>query len=300
MHKRAQAHHTFVYVFSTIAAGLVILFGYYAIKELSNLKEESMMIEFRAELLQNLKTIKPDQVEVVKFDMPSNIKEVCFVGLEDIIRNKIISAGLKARHPLIADAIQKDVNSRNIKGENFFLINDKKAIELSEYVGNVKLDGPNWYCKPMDNSRMELRIEGKEDGFTFAEFELREVIKPNVQTPPLSFDNVIKGLELRVPIQSQGGEITFEITPSDKGISDKFRIGPDRKDWAPELELFYPLECKDRSPLNCCLSLVFNFGGKRLKAGNPNHNGVVIAAQGCKPQDLAKNPPVARFLIAET
>ncbi len=226
MQKKGQQNHMFIYMFSIIVAGLILVFGYFVIKQFSELSNESKLIDFRTDILSKFKSIQEGETRLYRPLLPSNIKEVCFVAIETMVRNsQPVSAGLRTHNPIIADKIEAAIEAGNIKGENFFLINQKNQIEISEYLGKIILGGPNWLCKPVINERLNLTLTGEGDGISFGNFELTEDIPTSGSPTELSFDNVIKGLNLIVPSQTAGGKITFSIEPNEAGgLTDKFKI----------------------------------------------------------------------------
>ncbi len=268
MLKRGQLNHLFIYIFSIIVIALIVLFGYYIISEFTSMTNEAKLVDFRAEIVNNLKTIKHGNFINLEYHLPLNIKEACFVDLEGIFGTKTISQGLITKSPLIASKVE-DAKKENFRRDNMFLLGDKGKIEFSTYIGKIKLGGPNYYCKPIEKGVLEINAEGKGDGVSFASYTLVEEIKAN-ELKTLSFDNIMKGLKLEVPLQEITGQIRliFDIqTNKGTGISDLFNIKVEQFNnqkweeqkpytWNKPILLSIPTGCNDNIN-NCCSNKVF-------------------------------------------
>jgi len=303
MKKKAQINHMFVYIFSIIVAGIVVLFGYYVIKEFSSMASEAKIVDFRAEIVKDMRTINSGDVKVLEYSVPMNVKEVCFVDLQGIHNDNpppnVVSNGLKAKYPIVADNVEDSVKTdAKLRGDNMFLMSDKSQIVFSAYVGNVKLGGPNYYCKPVERGLLEIKAEGKGDGVSFASYRLVEVIGQNYAGNTLHFDNVMKGLSLQIPSGSVNPSISliFEIKSNNQGngISDMFSIsdGTDvlDKTWTPPLELSIPVKAKDEAE---CTNKIFNIGTGDCIPQSPE----CIKPQTCNPEN---NLWIATYSISQT
>jgi len=268
MQKKAQQNQMFIYIFSLIAAGLIMLFGYYAVKEFGNLSNEARLSDFSAEMVRQTKALNYGDKKILDFIMPSSIKEICFIDVNGMTNQystskstpQSITGDLKSNYLIIANEIEDALNKKYELNNNFYLLDNNGRIELAGYIPNIVIAGPNWLCKPLHNNNLHLTLTGVSDGVSFADFEKSGDIPITGGTPLiLSLDEIVEGLELEVPPQQSNGYITFSINPNTENSGTaKIKITTEKKVWDEDKPLILKiplkmLNCKRLSAIECCM-----------------------------------------------
>jgi hypothetical protein len=148
--KKAQIiGQVFIYVITIIVFGIVLLYGYRAIGNMSNKADQVMLIQLKKDIANAVD--KTDYGSVVKYDLtlPGKFNEVCFVDLSSDANN-----AMQTNYPLVYDSWRDKVSA------NMFLIEDKGTIE-SSYIGNIIIDDPYYFCTKGTQGRLSVRLEGK-------------------------------------------------------------------------------------------------------------------------------------------
>jgi len=158
-------------VAAIIIFGLVLLYGYKAIKNIEHTRQQVEIIEFSESLKSAVKRIALDFGSVKRTDLkvPSQYQEVCFADL-DILRNRGRLDELRKKSALIANIVES--NSDPKTGQNVFTIPLSETpikVEAIEVNGTRpcpnggKDKGSGFICIPTPSGRLSLRLEGLGD-----------------------------------------------------------------------------------------------------------------------------------------
>lgn len=152
--KKAVAYQVFVYVLSILIVGLVLYYGYGAVKGFGEKEKELQFIKFTTDFENTINSIAPDYgtVRVKSITVPSIFLEVCIVDPDFIGDPPEVLEQNKNDYPLIYDSVESGVE-RNIfpipDGEQFYV----KKIELPS----------GFECFPVTQGQIRVRLEGLGD-----------------------------------------------------------------------------------------------------------------------------------------
>ena len=156
--KKAQIHgQVFIYILTLIITAAILLYGYNAIKSISNKAELVEFVKFKNDIKQDFEKISTDygSVEVETYSVPSKIKEICFYqrgnGPDFLPFPENINS-------LIKDSINDET------GNNVFLVmgNAIEPMKLSRI--EISESDYNLVCIKISSNRLKLRLEGLGDG----------------------------------------------------------------------------------------------------------------------------------------
>lgn len=156
MKKRKKGEITgqlFVFLLAIILFGLILIYGYKAVKTFGEKSKETAFIEFKENLQTAIRTALMDYGSVKKFQLaiPSNYKEVCFIDLETLqIKNTRLNELANTR-PLIFNAIETGTS------QNIFLV---PMAESPLQVEKLSID-EGFICFENIKIGVSLRLEGK-------------------------------------------------------------------------------------------------------------------------------------------
>lgn len=166
--KRAQIQtQIFIYILSMIIVGLVLLYGYNAIKGLRERQEQVSLIEFESQLKNTIRTMSSEYSSLKKeiLQLPPSYKMICFVnntflGTDDA--NCRLDADPESQ-AIVQNAIEDGV-------ANIFLIPDGAD---NYKIGNIQLDDNPDGCLCIEKTGSEaiFRIEGLGDGVKISEWQ---------------------------------------------------------------------------------------------------------------------------------
>lgn len=131
--KAEVASQIFVYIIALVVVGMVIVFGYKAVKSFASRSDEVALIKFKTEVENTFKQVSSNfnTIKVEDFDIPSGYDEICIVNLNahqsisDFTEDEF-----KNYNPILFEGVQEK--------KNLFLVN---GIYLEPfYVGKVALD----------------------------------------------------------------------------------------------------------------------------------------------------------------
>jgi hypothetical protein len=179
--KKAQvATQIFVYIVALVVVGMVIVFGYKAVKNFGERGDEVALIKFKTDVENTFKSVSADfnRIKITEFNTPSGFDEVCLV---DINTQPPLTRADFAYNELLFDGVQE--------GKNLFLV---KGIDMESYfVGPLKVDSDGLppgqgtsfdpqqpfggdgkettadsgylLCTDIKNSKVSLKLKGKGD-----------------------------------------------------------------------------------------------------------------------------------------
>lgn len=148
--KKSQADQIFVWAIAAIMMTLLLLFGYRAIKGLSDRGEQVQYIEFQNQLKSTVEGTRDYGSERrVSFNAPVGFKKVCFVRTYPDLPSQDV---IPSDYPIIKDQVQS-----RVKDANVFLIKD--ITEESFYIGDVDVDG-DILCIEVVRGEVNIRIKG--------------------------------------------------------------------------------------------------------------------------------------------
>ena len=151
---RAQVQNQiFIYVISLVVISLIMLYGYNALNKMRDQSEKVSYIQLKTDLENEIKKMGYEYGSVEKkvFDVPSDIKKVCFA--EDL------AGGVT--QAMVGDAMIWDSISSGVE-KNVFLKKGNTA-EESFYIGNIEVEAQNsdpFLCFDAASSRIIVRLEG--------------------------------------------------------------------------------------------------------------------------------------------
>jgi len=156
--KRAQIQgQVFIYILTLIITGAILLYGYNAIKGISENAEQVELINFKDDLKGDFEKISTDygSVEVETYSVPSKLKEICFYQEGE---EPLFHAMPEDLNPLIKDSISDET------GNNVFLVIDDTIEPMNLDRIEISNEGYNMLCIKISSNRLKLRLEGLGDG----------------------------------------------------------------------------------------------------------------------------------------
>ncbi|HLC56908.1 MAG TPA: hypothetical protein VJJ23_06735 [Candidatus Nanoarchaeia archaeon] len=153
--KKGQNQLIFIYIFAIVVIGLIVIFGYRAIKNFKDLGDEGQIVLFIDGIKNKVNDVYSlDKGSSIKLDdiiLPSKVREICFVDvdmpLNDIIDDELIDQ-------VVRDSL--DSGSQN----NLFFV-PQRGQSLSKVRFFVE------HIKPIENplcvTDMRITLENKGD-----------------------------------------------------------------------------------------------------------------------------------------
>jgi len=156
--KRGQIQgQVFIYILTLIITASILLYGYKAIKNISEKAEQVELVDFKTKLKSDFETISTDHgsVKTKTYNVPSKVNEICFYQEGE---DPLFHAMPNDINPLIKDSIGDET------GNNVFLVMGN-AIEPMN-LGRIEIsnEGYNMVCIKPSGNRLKLRLEGLGDG----------------------------------------------------------------------------------------------------------------------------------------
>ena len=155
--KKAQVQtQIFIYIVAIVVVGMILIFGFRAVKNLGGKAEEVAKIKFGTELQSKFKTVRADygSIEKIKFLVPQGYREVCFISDSLLATPQEVRDETGKLYTIITDSVVSKVK------KNTFLVKD--VAEESYYLGSIKIqDNRKHLCVPVNVGELKLRLEGK-------------------------------------------------------------------------------------------------------------------------------------------
>lgn len=157
MRKAQVISQVFIYILTVVVFGIILLYGYNAIRNMSAKADQVLLIQLKKEIKNAIEKTDYGSVTKQELSIPSRFNEICFVDLnyDPSPLTGICNQGDPDYQPLVCDSWDDDVKA------NMFLIKDKSTVE-SDDVGTIKIKGSSGYiCIKAFQGRVILKLEGK-------------------------------------------------------------------------------------------------------------------------------------------
>ena len=156
--KRGQVHgQVFIYILTLIITAAILLYGYNAIKSISEKAELVELIQFKDTLKQDFEKMSSNygSSETETYNVPSKVKEICFYQYPtcDYVNFPSYPEGL---NPLILDFIAYKT------GNNVFLMGN--SLFESMKLARIEVNDSQILCIKTNNNRLSLTPKGLGDG----------------------------------------------------------------------------------------------------------------------------------------
>lgn len=161
--KQAQiSSEIFVYVLAIIVIGLIVIFGYKRVTDISKSGNEIENLQFKKELESMIKNGMPaGNVFLEEYKLPPGFSKICFID---------ITKSAPSQQPDISVLPSMIYDSWNAKVEkNVFLVHqnkiesfyiDKERLEIGTVSGECKGDDVSYQCCETKNGKVELKLSG--------------------------------------------------------------------------------------------------------------------------------------------
>src|SRR3989338_11637560 len=133
--------NVFIYLFSTIVIGLILIFGYKSITKTNETMQQADLELLKNSLSSDIKIMSSDygSSKKVSYNIPQN-SELCLFDLEK--KDEILNNEKMSLYPLINNSLES--NSK----KNVFLASPSIFEPL--YAGDIEINEPYFYCfKPV-------------------------------------------------------------------------------------------------------------------------------------------------------
>jgi len=178
--KKAQVQQIFIYAIGIVVVGLILVFGYQAVRNLSSQGEQVKAIEFRTQLANDIKGISFGDVRIREYPIPQGFDFVCVSDKENFGPGACFpDDDFEAKYPIVVDAIKTENKDNIFLGgevapDSFTL--EKMRLGIGEcWKNGVKQTrgspapapyGIDKYdiavrCFDVKNGKLKLQLEGK-------------------------------------------------------------------------------------------------------------------------------------------
>ncbi len=142
----------FIYLFSAIVIGVILIFGYNSITKTNETMQQSNIESIKNDISSDIKFMKSDygSSKKVSYAIPQNA-ELCLFDLEK--KDEILADERLGQYPLIKDSLES--NSK----KNVFLTSPSIFEPL--YAGDIDINEPYFYCFKPIAGKVSFVIEGK-------------------------------------------------------------------------------------------------------------------------------------------
>ena len=170
--KKAQiAGQIFIYIIAIVVVGLIIAYGYSAIKGFSERGEEVEYLTLKTGLENSVKSIVSDYGSVKRpdIDIPGKYEMVCFV--DKALRDGSDATAICQRRPGEDERYYQPIvcSAWQTGRSNAFLIPDGSE---SFDIGNIVMEGGKpFICMDVVNNRINLQLTGLGDRVEISEFD---------------------------------------------------------------------------------------------------------------------------------
>ncbi len=156
--KKSQIQgQVFIYVLTLIITGMILLYGYNAIKSINENANQVELVNFKTTIKSDFEKMSSDygSVKTMSYNVPSKLKEICFYQEGE---EPYFHAMPDDLNSLIKDSIIDET------GSNVFLVigNTIEPMDLSRL--EIKNEGYNLLCIKISSNILKLRLEGLGDG----------------------------------------------------------------------------------------------------------------------------------------
>ncbi|HIH42256.1 TPA: hypothetical protein HA246_01290 [Candidatus Woesearchaeota archaeon] len=179
--KKAEvASQIFVYIIALVVVGMVIVFGYKAVKSFASRSDEVALIKFKTEVENTFKQVSSNfnTIKVEDFDIPSGYEEICIVNLN---AHQSISEftyeEFERYNPILYEGVQEKKNLFLVNGIYIEPFNvGKVALDIDTQTSANKPDACNGdgkenptaddgylMCIKSKNSKVRMKLKGKGD-----------------------------------------------------------------------------------------------------------------------------------------
>ena len=156
--KKAQIHgQVFIYVLTLIITGMILIYGYNAIKSINENANQVELANFKTTIKSDFEKMSSDygSVKTMSYNVPSKLKEVCFYQEGE---EPLFHAMPEDLNPLIKDSISDET------GNNVFLVIGDAIEPMGLSRLEIKNEDYNLLCIKISNNILKLRLEGLGDG----------------------------------------------------------------------------------------------------------------------------------------
>lgn len=177
--KKAEvASQIFVYIIALVVVGMVIVFGYKAIKNFASRSDEVALIKFKTEVETTFKQVSSsfNTIKAVDFDVPSGYEEMCIVNLDAHQKISDFQDSEFTYNPILFEGVQEKKNLFLVKGifvEQFYVgkvaldIDPGNSFNNPDACSGDGKEGPQdtgyLMCVPVKNSKVKFKLKGKGD-----------------------------------------------------------------------------------------------------------------------------------------
>jgi hypothetical protein len=156
--KKAQnVGQIFVYILAIVIVGIILLFGYNAIRDMTKRMNDIGIVDFQKSLESDIKTTTSQYGTLLtkEYQLSNDYKEVCFVRNYFTSNTDSLEITQLDNHPLIKDSVESNT------AKNTFLIQNNGQLAESFQMGTISLGDVDFKCFNVKNSRLTIRMEGK-------------------------------------------------------------------------------------------------------------------------------------------
>lgn len=156
MRKAQTISQVFIYILTIIIFGVILLYGYNSIRNMSQRADQVLLIQLKKEMVNAIEKTDYGSVTKQELSLPGRFNEICFIDLDysNPSITDICDSGHPDYQPLVCDSWEDKAP------ENMFLIKDKATIE-SHDIGNIKIGSPYYDCIKAVQGKVTIKLEGK-------------------------------------------------------------------------------------------------------------------------------------------
>lgn len=144
---KSQVNQIFIYIIAIVIFGLILLYGYKEIRNLTTKSKTVSYIQFKTQLENKIESSKSyGDIKIPTFNIPYGVDEVCIINTE-----QDPNSTFQSNYPIIADSWPD-------KNNNLFLL---PIIEQNEplMLDDIVLES-NYLCIRPFQGKIKLKMEG--------------------------------------------------------------------------------------------------------------------------------------------
>jgi len=141
------------HVFFLIVAGLIMVAGYQAVKDLGEQQDQSTLILFKPKLQGDLSSLDYGDVEIKSYTVPADVTKVCFADPKKTNPLLCPNCPRADENPIIRDIIEDGVK------ENVFLMYGD--VPQSIEVESLTVGCCDFQCVKIENGELKMKLEGQ-------------------------------------------------------------------------------------------------------------------------------------------
>ncbi|MFH0979074.1 MAG: hypothetical protein V1837_07285 [Candidatus Woesearchaeota archaeon] len=217
--KRGDSHTVF-YGALVVVVGLIVIFGFRSIAQMSRSAQDAKVLQFITSLDEDAQTMssKVGSLTQSTYSLPGAVNEVCFVDLH--ASPESIGSALIGKYPFI----ERSVDSGS--GKNVFLLGDKFLESYS--IPNLNLDDNIMFaCVNPEAKVLSLDLKGSAKGAVLVkDWRVERALASLATTDIVSADG---SATLSVPAGSSASPmLSIEVIahPGQDFLSEAYRFGP--------------------------------------------------------------------------